>query len=71
MKPGDLVIQNQSSFLNLHLTVESVRTFKPPPRKIPYDSIGIILSPPNGTWIKWMVDGKVGWSNWTFLRELQ
>jgi len=70
MKPGDLVIVTITNYLMLHHTVKSVRTFDPPPREITRGSIGIILSPPQGTWINWMVNGQVGWSNQVFLEEL-
>jgi hypothetical protein len=69
MKPGDLVVLSCESYLNLFLTIESIRNYQPPPHGIPSGSIGIILSPPDRGWIKWMVNEKIGWSNWAFLQK--
>ena len=70
MKPGDMVI-NELPDLHLWPTTESARTFEIPPYEVPYESIGVILSPTNGTWVKWMVNGNIGWSNFTFLKEVK
>lgn len=69
MKPGDMVI-NELPELHLWPTPESTRTFETEPGEVPYGSIGVILSPTSGTWVRWMVNGKVGWSNFSFLKEV-
>ena len=64
MKPGDLV---QSS-VNIHFYSTAQRV-----NKNLYDellwkgTIGLILTPTDGTYVKWLVDGKIGWSNWRCL----
>lgn len=70
MKPGDMVI-NELPDLHLWPTTEPASTFEIPPYDVPYGSIGVILSPTNGTWIQWMVNGKIGWSHFTFLKEVK
>ena len=68
MKPGDLV-QVQ---LNLHFYSTTSRVNKQLPDDLVHKgTTGIILSPPNGTWIKWMVNGKIGWSNWNLMEKIQ
>ena len=67
MIPGTLVTNR--CFLYLHPTLETINRGAPD-NEVPFNSIGIILSPPNGAWIKWMVNGKIGWSNWTFLSDV-
>jgi len=68
VKPGDLV-RTQA---NLHFYSTTSRVNK----QLPDDLIlkgttGIIISPPNGTWIKWLVEGKVGWGNWSMMEVLR
>ena len=70
MKPGDMVI-NELPELHLWPTPEASVTLVAEPGEVPYGSIGVILSPTNGAWVKWMVNGEVGWSNFTFLREVK
>ena len=67
MIPSNLVTNR--CFLYLHPTLETINRGAPD-NEVPFNSIGIILSPPNGAWIKWMVNGKIGWSNWTFLSDV-
>jgi len=67
MRPGDLV--RNRCFLDFYPTTESVY------RSIPdvgilKDSICTVLSSPNGTWIKVLCNGKVGWVNWTLFVEV-
>ena len=56
-------------FLDFYPTARSVN-YRIPDGNVPKNTIGIILTHPNGTWIKWLVNGKVGWSNFTFLSEV-
>ena len=67
MIPGTLVTNR--CFLDLYPEIESIDRGVPDDG-VPFNSFGIILSPPNGAWIKWMVNGKIGWSNWTFLSDV-
>jgi len=66
MGPGDLV--RNRCFTNLYRNVvERPRTGVP----IPTGSSGIIISIPNGTWVKWVVNGNLGWSYGKFLEVVQ
>lgn len=67
MSPGDLVTNR--CFLDLYHRAESVNR-RAPDDGIPMGSVGIILAPTDGTWVKWMVGGKVGWSDFTLLQVI-
>lgn len=64
MKPGDLV--TNMVFLDLYLDLESGELLG----EVSKESIGIVMSPRDGLWVKWFVNGQIGWSNWTLLREV-
>jgi hypothetical protein len=66
-KPGDLI--KNLCFLDLYPTADSVN-HRIPDDGIPKDSICTVLSPPNGTWIKVLCDGRVGWVNWRLFVEV-
>ncbi len=68
MKPGDMV--KNRCFLDFYPTAKSVN-YGIPDDDVPTGCVGMILSPPDGTWVKWMVNGKVGWSDWNYLEVLQ
>jgi hypothetical protein len=60
MKPGDLV--RSIVTIDLYSTPSRVNkrisdTF------IMRGTVGVLLSSPDGTWVKWLVDGRPGWSN--------
>jgi hypothetical protein len=57
---------------NLHFYSTTSRVNKQlPDGLIPKGTTGIILSPPNGTWIKWLVEGRVGWGNWNCMETVK
>jgi hypothetical protein len=68
MKPGDLVRSSGAIFI--YNTAKDVNS------QIPTDTIcdgtvGTVLSPPDGTWIRWMLcDGRVAWSNWRYMEVI-
>ena len=68
MIPGDLV--KNLCFLDFYPTAEHVNQ-RLPDDGIPMNSIGMIVKPPDGTWVKWLVNGRVGWSNWTFMQVVE
>lgn len=60
MKPGDLVIIASSSDVEFidspwEYQHKEVAIISP-------ESIGVILEPPIGAWVKWFVQGRIGWS---------
>ena len=67
MNPGDMC--RNRCFLDFYPTAESVNR-RIPDDGIPMGSIFIILTPPNGTWIKVLSTGRIGWVNWTFLEDI-
>lgn len=71
MVPGDLV--RSMCFLYLHSSADSVNRGVPDDG-VPMNSTGILITPPNprinGNWVKWMVNGKVGWSNFTLMEVI-
>ena len=67
MVPGVLV--RNRCYMDFYPTAESVNRGIPK-EGIPRDSISTVLTPPNGTWIKVLCDGKIGWVNWTLLLEV-
>ena len=68
MKPGDLV---QTKY-NMHFFSTASRVNKQLPDELLHKgTTGIIISPPNGTWIQWLVNGRVGWGNWNMMEVLQ
>jgi len=71
MNKGDLV--KSRCFLYLYPTAERVNRGVPDDG-VPMNSTGILITSPhpiNGTWVKWMVNGRVGWSNFTLMEVLQ
>lgn len=67
MKPGDMV--RTIVWLDFYPSVEHVNKMLPADA-IESFTLGMVISPPNGTWIKWLVNGKVGWSNHNFLEVI-
>ena len=67
MVPGVLV--RNRCYMDFYPTAESVNR-RIPDDGIPIGSLLTIISPPNGTWIKVLCDGKIGWVNWTLLVEV-
>ena len=75
MKPGDLV----RAKLDFHFfTTPSRVNNQRPDEFIGHDELlhkgttGIIISPPfNGTWIKILVNGRIGWGNCNVMEVLQ
>jgi len=67
MKPGDLVRNEDIVFF--YDTVHAVNK-QIPTGEVPAGSVGIILSNPDGTWVKWNVNGKVVWSNWNLMEVI-
>jgi hypothetical protein len=64
MNVGDLV--KNLCFTHLYSTVKQVHRGLPED-VIPIDSLLTILTPPNGTLIKVLHQGKIGWVNTNFL----
>ena len=56
-------------FTNFYSTVNKVHKHLPDDG-IPIGSSLLIVSPPNGTWIKVLYNGKIGWVNWNYLEEI-
>jgi hypothetical protein len=73
MLPGSLA--KNLCFTNFYSTVSFVAeddwSFQYlPDDGIPIGSSLLIVSPPNGTWIKVLYNGKIGWVNWNYLEEI-
>lgn len=67
MKPGDLVrtytpyFYSTVSQVNQHIS-DSI---------IQIGTIGLIIKPPDGTWVKLILsDGKIGWMNWNYMEVI-
>ena len=67
MFPGSLA--KNLCFTHLYSTVSKVHKHLPDDG-IPIDSLLTILTPPNGTLIKVLYRGKIGWVNTNFLEEI-
>jgi hypothetical protein len=67
MPPGSLA--KNLCFTHLYSTVEHVHIGLPED-VIPIDSLLIILTPPNGTLIKVLYRGKIGWVSTNFLEAI-
>lgn len=70
MELGDLV--RNICFTNLYRSIDHVNhPISETDVPIPIGSPGFIISIPNGTWVKWVVNGNIGWSYGKFLEVVQ
>jgi hypothetical protein len=67
MIPGALV--KNLCFTNFYSTANRINKHLPDDG-IPFNSLMLIISPPDGTWIKVAFNGKIGWVNWNYLEEI-
>ena len=67
MIPGDLV--KSTKLISFYLTADDVNR-NVPNEGVAKNTLGIVVSPPDGTWVKWMANGRLGWSNHNYLEKV-
>jgi len=69
VRPGDLV--TSTDVLDLNLAEKASDIYRGNYTDVPLGSVGIVLSWPAGTWIRWFVNGQAGWSHVEYLEVLK
>ena len=68
MKPGDLIRSSGAIFI-YNTTYDVINQI--PADTICDGTVGTALSPPDGTWVLWMLcDGRVVWSDWHYMEVI-